>query len=676
MLRTASFVAALSVSLGVGTVAFAATTLELGGLSKSVDACVDFDEFVNGSWKQFTAIPADRARIGSFDTLRDESRQVVERALVFALRDPARLDTPGKRLAAAYYASGMDIAAIERRGLTSLQPLLGEIDGLTQRSRLPVLLAALAQARIEAPLRVTVAADPKDKRRYIIVLDQSGLGLPDRDDYVLDDARTRELRQAYGAYRLRLARLAGSSDAVAAARLDYALEVNLAKASMSRIARRDPNATYRLFTLDSLAKFAPGLDWEVYFDELGVAQPGEFNVASPEFVKEVARLAATAPLEQWRAYLKQQLLDAAAPALPAAFVDARFAYRGKAIQGLEQPPPRAEQVIGLITGPSGAEPLAHGLGQLYVDQVFSVDAKARAIAMIGDIKVAMRTRIENLDWMSASTKERAVRKLDAMSMKIGYPDHWKSYERLEIEPDDFAGNWLRANSWEYDQRVADLVRPVDRGRWFTSPHVVNAFAGGLNEIVFPAAILQPPFFYPQGDDAANYGAIGAVIGHEITHHFDDRGRQFDEYGNLVDWWTPADAAAYKERAAALANQYSAYKPLPGQAINGQQTLGENISDLGGIKVAFDAFQLLNARAPAPSIDGYTPEQRFFLSYATIWRGKYRNAAMLDQLRTGRHSPSRYRVLGPLANFPAFGEAFGCGPGAPMLRPVNEQILIW
>ena len=333
-------------------------------------------------------------------------------------------------------------------------------------------------------------------------------------------------------------------------------------------------------------------------------------------------------------------------------------------------------MIVAITGNFGSEPLAEGLGQLYVARAFSPEARARAVAMVEDIKVAMRSSIQRLDWMSAPTKTRAIGKLDAMVLKIGFPDRWKTYQGLVIARDDYSGNWLRANVREFQQRLADLGQPVDRTRWFTSPHLVNAFAGGLNEIVFPAAILQPPFFSAQADDAVNFGGIGAVIGHEITHHFDDRGRQYNEVGNLQEWWSAEDAARYKERAAKVAQQYSAYAPLPGQTINGQQTLGENISDLGGVTLAYDGLQSALKRGTTNKIDGYTPEQRFFLSFATIWRTKTRTEALIDQLRTDSHSPGRYRVLGPLANVPAFAQAFSCPPGAPMMRPASEQISIW
>ena len=656
------------------TAVFSAPALDIDGLSLNVAACTDFDRYVNGTWQASAPMPADKARIGSFDGLRDESRRIVEDALAEAVRQPGRLDTPGKRLAADYYASGMDLAAIEKRGLTSLAPLLSQIDALNDRAQLPALLGKMALYRIPAPFLVGVRPDEKDKRRYIAVLDQAGLGLPDRDDYFRQDARTIGLRNAYEVYRRRLAQLSGGNTDASIASAEFGLETDLARASLTRVERRDPNVVYNLHTARSLTQLAPGFDWAAYFDALGI--PSELNVTVPKFAQQVARAAAEAPLAVWRAYLRQHVLDAAAPALPSAYVNAHFDYRSRAIRGLEAQPSRAEQVIVSMTGNFGSEPLAEGLGQLYVARAFSPEARARAVAMTEDIKAALRTRIEKLDWMSAPTKVRAIGKLDAMVLKIGFPDRWKTYEGLTIARDDYVGNWLRGHAWEYRQRLADLSRPVDRERWFVSPHLVNAFAGGLNEIVFPAAILQPPLFNAQADDAVNYGGIGAVIGHEITHHFDDRGRQYDEVGNLAEWWNADDAARYKERAAKVAQQYSAYEPLPGQTINGQQTLGENISDLGGVKLAYDALQRALARQAMGKIDNFTPERRFFLSFATIWRSKYRSEALINLLRTDGHSPSRYRVLGPLANVSEFAQAFNCQADAPMMRAPAEQISIW
>ncbi len=654
--------------------ASAQPALDLPGLSAEISPCIDFDQHVNGKWQARAPMPAHKARIGSFDDLRDQSRSVVEAALAETLEDAALLDTRGKRLAADYYASGMDLAAIEKRGLGSLAPLQAQIDALSDRAQLPALLGLLARYRIAAPLTMTVQPDAKDRRRYLLVLDQGGLGLPDRDDYFRDDARSVQLRAAYDQYRARLAQPASSAQADAAAPV-FAFESELARASLTRVERRDPNAVYHRHAVESLSALAPGFNWAAYLTAIG-APRGELNVATPKFAQQVARAAAEAPLGVWRAYLRQQVLDAAAPALPAAYVDAYFDYRSRAIRGIQAQPPRAEQVIVRMTGNFGSEPLAEGLGQLYVAKAFSPVAKERAIAMVDDIKAAMRARITKLDWMSEPTRLRAIAKLDRMALKIGYPDKWKTYDGLTIARDDYAGNWLRANYWEFEQRLNDLGKPVDRTRWFASPHLVNAFAGGLNEIVFPAAILQPPFFNARADDAVNFGGIGAVIGHEITHHFDDRGRQFNEVGNLADWWNADDAARYTERAARVAQQYSGYAPLPGHTINGRQTLGENISDLGGLNIAYDGLQRALARTAPQKLDGFTAEQRFFLSYATIWRSKYRNEALIDQLRTGNHSPARYRVLGPLANVPAFAQAFNCPAGAPMMRAAAEQISIW
>jgi len=652
------------------------SVLDLTGLGKTTEACTDFDEYVNGLWKKNTSIPPDRARVGSFNTLIDESRTVIEQALADAARNPGALDTPGKRLAATFYVSGMDVAAIDRRGLQSLQPLVAQIAALDDRAKLPAIIAQLNRIGIDAPLRVAVMPDAKDRRRYILNVDQGGLGLPDRDDYFKDDARTLQLRGAYDAYRLALAQLSQAPDAAAAAAGSFDLQKRLADATQTRVARRDPNAVYQLNTPDTLSAKAPGFDWKAYFAALGAPGVKDFNVASPAFMTAFAKAATELPLPAWRAYLLERLLDELAPTLPSPFVAARFAYRGKVIRGLQQDVPRNEQVNNLMTGPFGSEPLAEGLGQLYVARAFSPEAKAAAVQMVGDIKTALRARIAKLDWMSAPTKEAALKKLDAMALKIGYPDRWKTYDGLTITADDYSGNFLRARAWQYDERLADLPRPVDRMRWFTTPHLVNAFAGGLNEIVFPAAILQPPFFYAHGDPAVNYGGIGTVIGHEITHHFDDRGRQFDSFGNLNDWWKPEDAAAYKARAADVARQFSAFEPLPGQTINGQQTLGENISDLGGVNIAYDGLQIALARKPVGPIDGLTQAQRFFVSYAIIWRTQHRNEALLDQLRTGQHSPGRYRILGPLANVTSFETAFDCPKGSPMLRAPEARISIW
>lgn len=658
--------------------------------------CDDFYAYVNGAWLAATPLPDDRARIGSFDTLREHNQRVLVEALDAALADRARLDTPGKRLVADYYASGMDGAAIERRGIEPVQPLLAAIDALAERAQLPALIAQLARLLIAAPVGIAVMPDARDKRRYRLTLNQSGLGLPDRDDYFRDDARAREVRDGYRAYLARLLLLGGASEAEATRGAAAALtfETRLAHASLKRTEMRDPEKLYNPMTIAQLAGKAGGLDWASLFSALDLGAADTVIVGQPGFIEAVNTLAREVPLPVWKTYLRLRLLDEAAAVLPQAWQEARFAFRSQVLRGLKQRPPRQEEVIDLISGPFGNAPLAEGLGELFVARAFSPQAKARAIAMVADIRTAMQARIEKLDWMTAPTKARANAKLQAMALQIGYPDRWKTYDGLALDPTDHAGNWLRAARHESARRFARLAQPVDRRDWFSSPHIVNAFAGGFNNIVFPAGILQPPFFDAAADDATNFGGIGAVIGHEITHHFDDRGRRFDEVGNLADWWSAEDAAAYTARADRLAAQYSAYAPLPGHAINGVQTLGENISDLGGVQIAYDGLQIALARAAAqggaaqPAAKSatksaaasaaaeLTPSQKFFVSYATIWRDKIRAEALITQLRSGQHSPARFRVLGPLANTPAFAQAFACPADSAMLRTASERISIW
>lgn len=642
--------------------------------------CDDFYEHVNAAWIAATPLPDDRARIGSFDELERRNQRALDAALAAALADRSLLDTPGKRLVVDFYASGMDLPAIERQGTAAVQPLLALIDGLLERAQLPRVIARLAEVNVDAPVNIRVSPDARDKRRHRVQCWQSGLGLPDRDDYFRDDQRAREVRDGYRAYLVRLLALAGAAqaEAVRGAAEVMVMETRLANASLKRTDMRDPNTLYNLKTPAELSGPAGGLDWPALLAELKLGEADAVVVAQPGFIDAVNRLAREVGLPAWRNYLRVRLLDEVAPTLPAPWQEAHFAFRHKVLRGVQQRRARSEEVVNLISGNVGQHPLAEGLGELFVAREFSPVAKARAVTMVEDIKAAMRARIGRLDWMGAATRERAIAKLDAMVLQIGYPDRWKTYAGLVIDPADFAGNWLRAWRHETARRYARLSQPVDRSEWFASPHIVNAFAGGFNNIVFPAGILQSPFFDDTADDATNFGGIGMVIGHEITHHFDDRGRRFDEVGNLADWWTAQDAANYKDRADRLAAQYSAYAPLPGHPINGVQTLGENISDVGGVQIAYDGLQRALARQPAakPAVGEPTPLQRFFISNAIIWRSKIRAQALITQLRSGQHSPAKYRVLGPLVNTPAFAEAFSCPPGSAMVRADADRISLW
>jgi putative endopeptidase len=664
--------------LGLAATATTAPALDLNGLSRDVQPCDDFYAFVNAKWEAATELPDSRARIGSFQQLRQANDELLNKALQELADKPALQITPGLKLIAAYYASGMDELTIEARGLTSITPLLNRIDALQRREDLPTLLALLARSGVAVPLAWAVQPDRKDTRRNVLALSQSGLGLPDRDDYFRSDERTRTVSAAYRTFAKAL--LAASGRPAEDAELDalLAFETQLAEASRERARLRDPNANYNAMTPAELAAAAPGLDWPAYLAVLtaGAKSPQRFIVGQPEFATRVAKLAAETPLDVWRRYLALRVLDTAAPRLSKAFANASFEYRGKVITGLQAPPPRNEDVIQQIGGRYGTEPVALALGELFVARAFSPEAQRRALALVEDIRASMKERIEKLEWMTPPTKARALEKLARMQPVVGAPDKWPQYDALQLTGNDYAGNWLKVALWHSGQQMKDLDAPVERGRWRTSPHIVNAFAGGLNEITFPAGILQPPFFDAKADDATNYGGIGMVIGHKITHHFDDSGRNFDAGGSLTDWWTPADAAGYKARADKVAARYGAISPLPGYSIDGRLTLGENISDMSGLPIAYEGLQRALKRNGGADrkIDGYTPAQRFFLSNALVWRTKVRTEFLINQLRTDSHSPAKYRVLTPMSNTPYFSQAFSCKAGSAMVA--TDPITVW
>ncbi|MEJ6002104.1 M13 family metallopeptidase [Paucibacter soli] len=680
MLRPTPLAAALLLAIST----LGAQALDLKGLSSEVPACSDFYGHVNGLWESRTELPANRTRVGSFEDLRRANDALLEKALAELVQDRAAQDTPGLALLAQYYASGMDLAAIEARGLAPLQPLLQRIAGLQRAeelpAKLPVLLAELARLQIAAPMGVFVRSDVKDPTRHALMLGAGGLGLPDRDDYFASDATSARIKAAYRRYAQTLMAAAGTPLDEPALDAVLAMETALAEATKTRAQQRDPRASYNPMSPAELAAAAPGFDWQAYLGALSTTPTRKGGVervivTQPEFAKRLAQLAGSTGIATWRHYLQLRLLDASADRLPKAFAQAHYDYYGATILGQQAPTPRNEEVIQAIGGRYGNAPLSQALGELYVRRAFSAEAQQRSLALVADIKSAMQRRISELSWMSAPTKQRALEKLAAMVPKIGAPEKWPDYQDLALSRDDYAGNMLRVNAWATQRQINDLDRPVDRKRWNTSPHIVNAFAGGLNEITFPAGILQPPFFDAKADDAVNYGGIGMVIGHEITHHFDDRGRQYDALGRLNDWWTAEDAAGYKARAERVVALYGGYKPLPDHSINGQLTLGENISDMSGLPIAFEGLQLaLKRTGKTEKVDGYTPEQRFFLSNAIVWRGKTRTEFLINQLRTDGHSPGKFRVLGPMSNSPAFAKAFDCKAGDGMVS--TDPITVW
>ncbi len=647
--------------------------IDLSHMDTSVRPCDDFFRFANGKWVEQTEIPAEEPVWGGFSEIRDRNLDVLRQCAEEAAASGGAQGSVEQK-AGDYWTTGMDEAAIEGAGIEAIRPELDLVAGLTDRSGLPAVLAKLHRERLFPGSLVAVRQDPGDSTRNIVWLQQGGLGMPDRDYYLKDDERSREIRVSYVAHVARMSGLLGDDADAAryAAATVLALETRLALASMTRVDQRDPYKTYNKMTLAQLAERAPGLDWSAYLATLG-APAGDLNVRQPAFFTELAKALADVPLEQLRTYLRWHVVRSAASSLPKAFEGESFDFNSRVLQGVPQQKPRWKRVLESMDQRMGEE-----LGQLYVRKAFSPEAKRRVLELVDDLRSALRDRIGGLEWMGEQTRAQALRKLDAFAVKMAYPDRWRDHSGLAIDRSPFVRNVLRANEWHTDRDLAKLGKPVDRTEWLMSPQTVNAYYNPLmNEIVFPAGILQPPFFDAEADDAVNYGAIGMVIGHEMSHGFDDAGSRYDADGNLKEWWTADDRAAYESRTDLIVKQYEAYEPLPGQKINAKLTLGENIGDIGGIKIAWSAFQRMVERKgrPAP-IDGYTAEQRFFLGLAQSWRNKIRDEALRVRLNIDPHSPAIYRVLGPLSNMPEFHAAFGCGAGSAMTRPVNARPAIW
>lgn len=667
-------------ALALASSPFAATApaLDLVTLSKSVKPCDDFYAYANEGWLATAQIPPDRSWWGTFAIVRENNETLLKRALAELQSDPAKVKSDAMRKVVDYYASGMDTSSVERAGLTPIQPQLNDIARLKDRKQIPSLLANLHRAGIGPAFSVSIGTDAKDRTRYWPELWQGGLGLPDRDYYIRTGKDSKRIRDEYVKHVARMLELGGANaqDAARGAAVVMKIETTLANASMTLVEQRDPKAVYNKRTLADLRKAVPQFDWNAYFTALSIPVDGELNLANPRFFPVMVRTLSAAPLADVQTYLRWHVLRESAPRLAAALEAEHFRFNGTVLSGKKQQRPREERVMEEMTGRYGDAPLAEALGQIFVERAFSPAAKEKSVTMVRYIREALRERIQQLTWMRDATKQAALKKLDAMVLKVGYPDRWREYGALTVKRDAYAENWLAANRFQFDWRVAKLGKPVDRSEWWMAPHLVNAYAGDFNEIVFPAGILQPPFFDESADDAVNFGAIGMVIGHEITHHFDDQGRQFDEVGNLKEWWTREDTARYKSRAEALVKQYGGYTGASGLRINGRLTLGENIADLGGLTISHLGLRKLLKDKPQAAIDGLTPEQRFFLSYAQSWREKTRIEDEKKQIQTDPHSPPRYRVKGPLANMPAFAEAFNCKPGEGGLRAENERVLIW
>ncbi|HEX8774290.1 MAG TPA: M13 family metallopeptidase [Pyrinomonadaceae bacterium] len=637
--------------------------------------CEDFYQYANGNWIKDNPIPADRSSWGAGSELTEKNFEVLHQILEDAAKDTNAPKGSPRRKVGDFYRSGMDEARIESEGAKPLAQEFARIEAVRDILTLQDELARLHRYNTSPAFNFFAYQDYKNSTRIISWLYQGGLGLPNRDYYTKEDDKSKEIRAQYVAHIARMFELLGDKpeQAAAQAKTVMDMETRLARASMTPVEERDPNATYHKMTLSELNALTPGFQWNRYFKSLGLADPGDINVAQPDFYKEVGRMLTSVPVNDWKTYLRWQLINNQASRLSSAFVNEDFNFNGKIVRGTKELRPRWKRILAATDASLG-----EALGQLYVERSFSPQAKAKAQELIANLKAALRDRLKVLDWITEATRQQALKKLDAINVKVGYPDKWRDYSALDIDGGSYVLNAMRADEFEFRRNLNKIGKPIDRTEWgMTAPTVDAYYNPNFNEIVFPAGILQTPFFDPTADDAVNYGGVGSIIGHELTHGFDDQGRQFDAEGNLRDWWTAEDVKNYNARAAIIETQYNDYVPLEALHINGKLTLGENIADLGGLKIAYLALQKsMEGKPRPPLIDGLTPEQRFFLAFAQGWRRNSRPEILRLMLATDPHSPPRFRVMGPVSNMPEFFQAFGCKPGDRGIRAENVQVKIW
>ena len=643
-------------------------------MDQSVPPSVDFYQYATGQWLKNNPIPSDKSRWAAFIELAERNWFLIHGILDETAADAAAPAHTPRREVGDFFAAAMDTNRIEQLGLAPLAGDLQKIDALKNTTDLFVLLADFHQRGIGGMFSVGFGADGKDSSIYAIELWQGGLTLPDRD-YYLKDSFAEKLR-LYRAHVETMFGLLGEkpADAAAHAATVLALETELAKVCRARVDLRDPNKNYNKLTHAELVAKTPALLWNLYFAERKVNSPVYEIIGQPEFFDAVNALVTQHPLADWKIYLRWHLLHGSAAFLPAAFEQEHFNFFGKTLSGQPEQEPRWKRSAKWIDGTIG-----EALGQLYVEKYFPPEAKARMNALVENLKAVFHDRLARVPWMTEATRAKALAKFARFTQKIGFPDKFRDYSAIEIRRDDLLGNLRRAAAFESQREVARVGQKVDRTEWGMSPETVNAyFNPQLNEIVFPAGILQPPFFDVTKDDAVNYGAIGVVIGHEITHGYDDQGRKFDADGNLNDWWTAADAAAFDARAQLVVDEYNNFEALPGMRLNGKLTLGENLADIGGVRIAYEALQRALAKDPAQrkKLEGFTPEQRFFISYAQVWRINIRDAEAQRLLTIDPHSPGRFRAFGPLLHVQNFYDAFGIPPGSAMWLAPEKRAQIW
>jgi putative endopeptidase len=645
--------------------------IDISSIDPAVRPQQDFWQFANGKWLAATPIPADRPGWDTFSAVRETTQQQL-RDVIEGI-DPRSADGGEPRKLADLYGSFMDEAAVEAKGFDGLREDLRRIHGLGDKADLPALFAYLSRLRVRIPWELDIGPDEHDATRYVAHLQQSDLGLPDRDYYLKDDAHFQAIRTAYRDHIVKLLSLAGEPAAETSADAIIALETALARLQWTRVENRDPLKTYNKREITALPALISSGDWPSYLGAAGIGTEIRTVVAAqPSYFDGIGAVVREVPLTTWQAYLAYNLLSAYAPYLSASFVAEDFAFEQHTLRGVPEIQPRWKRAVSLVD-----RSLGFALGRRYVERYFPPASKARADALIANLMAAYRESIATLDWMGPETRRQALDKLAAIRPMIGYPATWRDYSGLEIRRDDLIGNVMRARRFNYDFWLAKLGREVDRAEWLTSPQTVNAYySASRNEIVFPAGILQPPFFDAGADDAANYGGIGTVIGHEISHAFDDHGSRFDGEGNLRNWWTEADRGRFDQKTRSLVAQYDAFSPLPGYHVNGALTLGENVADNAGLAIAERAWRLSLGGCPAPVIDGYTGVQRLFINFAQIWHDKMRDAARIERLKIDPHSPGQFRADGTLRNQSSFVDAFAVKPDDAMYLPPEQRIALW
>lgn len=644
---------------------------QLSDLDSSKNACTDFSGYVNGKWLAANEIPGDRTSWGAFEML-DERSTAVQRQL--AEQAAADADATGvEKIVGDFWATGMDKDKINQQGVSPLKSHLDAIAALDSQDKIAEYLRSSAAKGENFLFGFGAEADFKDSQNNIAYASQGGLGLPDTTYYF--DADKKDKLEAYQAHVAKVLELSGvaAADAAAQAKDVVAFETRLAKASKSKVEmQRDVSLFYNPVSPAEADKLTPNFPWTKFFESQGVAVPKMFSLAIPAFHEEVSKMLADVPAQQWQSYLRFHTVDGAAPYLSDDFVEENFNFYSKTMRGQKDLKERGKRVLDVIENEAG-----EALGQMYVKVAFPPESKAKMETLIQNLRDALKVRIENLAWMSDETKQKAMEKWAAFTPKIGYPDKWRDWAGLETSRDSYIGNVLAANQFNYQWNLGKIGKPVDKTEWGMPPQMVNAYYNPLqNEVVFPAAILQPPFFDPNADDALNYGGIGAVIGHEMTHGYDDQGSRFGPTGNFEQWWTDADAKGFTSRTDKLINQFDGYEAAPGMKVSGKLTLGENIADLGGLATAYDAMKKAAGDTPDPMIDGLSRDQRFFLNWGTVWRRNFTPDELKLRVNTDEHAPANFRAIGAPSNLPAFAAAFSCKAGDPMVRSEDKQVVIW